>query len=72
MQYLSILAFKSKREYRLSNISSSQHHAAAHMMNVTGGGGYANKEVNEKSQAGSCFVRKRIKPFIHQLEKNKH
>lgn len=40
------------------------------MRNVTGGGAYANKEVDEKSQAGSCFVRKRIKPYIHQLGKS--
>lgn len=70
MQYLSILAFNSKREYGLSIISSSQRHAAAHMMNVTGGGASANKEVNEKSQAGPCFVRQRMKSYIHQLEKS--
>lgn len=65
LQYFSILPSRSKREYGLANIHSSQHHAA-NMMNVIGGGAYDNKEVNEKSQAGSCFVRNRIKPYICQ------
>ena len=58
LQYFSILTSSYKKEYGLANIHSSQHHAA-NMMNVTGSGAYDNKEVNEKSQAGSCFVRNR-------------
>lgn len=65
LQYFSILPSRSKREYGLANIHSSQHHAA-NMMNVIGGSAYDNKEVNEKSQAGSCFVRNRINPYICQ------
>lgn len=42
------------------------------MMNGTGGGAYANKEVNEKSQAGSCFVRERMNPTFINWKKPKH
>jgi len=71
LQYFSILPSSSEREYGLANVHISKHHAA-NLMNVTGGGAYDNKEVNEESQAGSCFARNRVKPYICQLGKDKH
>lgn len=65
LQYFSILPSSSRREYGLANKCGFQHHAA-NMIDVAGGSAYDNREVNEKSQAGSCFVRLKIKLSICQ------